>query len=202
MWVLVIEKELTMVMVRKCFLFFCFVSIFFFTVSCGYTKQDLASEDPSKTSSDTSSGTNLDSDVSKNTSAAVSRESFYTITNDFHDYKGLEPQYILLSSTKTGQNYIIPPTQYSSVELKYIRIDIKVEGDCVKIPVEAFPVSVSVCKSGDCSSVRPLNVLLKNPAHYSIHGIGGLLTPQIYPVSPCSADFVKLIDTIGEYGPR
>jgi len=186
-------------MMRKCFLFFCFVSVFFFAISCE-EQEELASEDPSESPPEI---TNLTADAPKNISTAVNRESFYTITNDFQDYKGLgEPQYILLSSTKTGQRYIIPPTKYSSVELEYIIIDIKVEEDCVKIPAAAFPVSVGVCKSSDCSSFRSLDVLLKNPAHYSIHGIGGLLTPQIYPVSPCSTDFVKLIDTIGEYKQR
>ena len=127
-------------------------------------------------------------------------QKFYTITNDFQNYQGVGPAYIYLQSTKSGKSYIVPPTKYSSRELKYAVVeDIKVEGECLKVPEEDFPLSVGVCQSNECSSVRPLDAILKNPAHYNISGIGGLLTPQIYPVSPCSKDYVELIESANEY---
>ena len=69
----------------------------------------------------------------------------------------------------------------------------------MEIPATAFPISVSVCKSSDCKSVRSLNVVLQKPAHYNISGVGGLLSPQIYPVSPCSEQIVDVINNVGEY---
>lgn len=128
-------------------------------------------------------------------------EQFYTITNDFQDHLGKgESVYVLLTSVDTEKKYIIPPTKYTSVELEYVIMeDAKVDGECVKVPAEAFPLVVSVCQSRECSFVRSLDVLLKNPAHYNIGGIGGYLVPHIYPVSPCSEDFVELMNNIGEY---
>lgn len=74
-----------------------------------------------------------------------------------------------------------------------------VDGKCITVPAEDFPVLISVCQSSECTAIRPLNVVLKKPAHYNISGIGGLLIPQVYPVSPCSEDFVKLMQTVEEY---
>ena len=125
--------------------------------------------------------------------------SFYTITNDFQDHHNAAPVYLYLSSVNTGKAYVVPPTKYNSVELEFVIIDMKVEEECIKIPKEAFPISVGVCQSSECTSVRPLNVILKNPAHYNIGGIGGLLTPQILPVSPCSKEYIDLVGSIEEY---
>ena len=163
-----------------------FVFIFFIFNSCYSNIEELASlSSPGNQAEPTSSS--VDDTV-----------KLYTITNDFQDRRG-NPVHIHLSSVKTKKNYVIPPTTYNEVVLDYVKMDMKVEGECLKIPSEAFPVSVSVCKLSDCVSVRSLDVLLKNPAHYNISGIGGLLIPQIYPVSPCSDNFIKLIGTVSEY---
>ena len=171
--------------------FLYFVFILSFTVSCGSGIGELHSKSPPEDQPNTA----LSSPDS------LSPGKVYAITNDFRDQRG-NAVYIHLSSVNTKEIYIIPPTQYSEVELDYIKIDMKVEGECVEVPDTAFPVLVSVCKSSEssnCPLTRSLDVLLKNPAHYNINGIGGLLTPQVYPVSPCSGDLVKLIGTIGEY---
>ena len=163
--------------------------ILLLTASCGNNFEQLASETPPENA------------VSQNTSSSAQQaRQFYTVTNDFQDYRGADSGvYIYLTSVNTGQTYIVPPTKYSSVELEYVIMEAKVEGKCVQVPTEAFPLLVSVCKSRECASVRSLDVLLKNPAHYNINGIGGLLIPQIYPVSPCSKEFVNLIGNEGEY---
>ena len=126
---------------------------------------------------------------------------FYSITNDFLDHRGLgTPIYIHLSSVNTKQNYIVPPTQYTALKLTdAVLQEFKVEGECVQLPAEAFPVKVSVCNSRECTAIRSLDVILKTPAHYNLSGVGGLLSPHIYPVSPCSEDFAKLIENIGAY---
>ena len=169
---------------RYSFLYLVF--IFFLLNSCG------SSEELSSTNAPEETGSSFEENTR-------SEKLFYTITNDFQDHHGAAPVYVYLNSISTGESYIVPPTKYSPVELEYVIMDIKVEGECIKIPEEAFPVSVGVCESNECASVRSLSVVLKNPAHYNISGIGGLLTPQIYPVSPCSKDFVELIGSIEEY---
>ncbi len=170
---------------RNCVLFLSFV--FFLLNSCGVS-EELSSTDAPAEESD-----GLARELSGN------EGQFYTVTNDFQNHQNANPVYIQLSSINTGENYIIPPTKYSSVELQYVIMDVKVEGECVKIPKEAFPVSVGVCESSGCTSVRPLSVVLKNPAHYNISGIGGLLTPQINPVSPCSKEYIDLIGSVEDY---
>lgn len=127
------------------------------------------------------------------------QNKMYTITNDFQDHKSVDPVYVLLKSTKTGEKYIIPPSEYGPLQLQYAVIDLRVMGQCVEIPATAFPVAVSICQSSECKSARSLNVVLQKPAHYNINGVGGLLTPQIYPVSPCSERMVDIINNVGEY---
>ena len=157
------------------------LSILFLAVSCG--KEDNVA--------------NLD--ATDTTPSTAHQDQKYTITNDFQDHKGVEPLYVLLTNTKTGEKYVVPPTEYGSLQLQYAVIDLRVIGRCVEIPATAFPISVSVCKSSDCKSVRSLNVVLQKPAHYNISGVGGLLSPQIYPVSPCSEQIVDVINNVGEY---
>lgn len=126
-------------------------------------------------------------------------DKMYTITNDFQDHTSVDPAHILLKSRRSAEKYVIPPTKYGPLQLQYAVIDLKVMGECIEIPAGAFPVSVSVCQSSECNSVRSLNVVLQKPAHYNIGGVGGLLTPQIYPVSPCSEQIVDTINNVGEY---
>ncbi len=173
-------------MKNKVLFLFC---VFFLLLSCEDTAvNELASTDEEENK------TSVESVIKPD------MEQFYTITNDFQDHRGVNPVYILLTSVDTEGTYIIPPTKYTSVELEYVIMEeAKVDGECVKVPAEAFPLAVNVCQSRECSSVRSLDVLLKNPAHYNISGIGGYLAPHIYPVSPCSEDFVDLMNNIGEY---
>ena len=159
------------------------VFILFLMGSCENSVQDMALKSPGANTKDDPQNT----------------EQFFTITNEFQDHRGSGPLYIHLQSVDTGQTYVVPPTKYVSQELEYVIMDIKVEGECIKIPAGAFPVAVGVCESSECTKVRSLDVLLKNPAHYNINGIGGLLTPQINPVSPCSPEFTKLVESVGEY---
>ena len=142
------------------------VFILFLMGSCENSVQEMNLEVPGAGASDGTQNT----------------EQFFTITNEFQDHRGSGPLYVHLQSVDTGQTYIVPPTKYVSQELAYVIMDIKVEGECIKIPAKAFPVAVSVCESSKCTKVRSLDVLLKNPAHYNLNGIGGLLTPQINPV--------------------
>ena len=180
-YILLIEGKI--MTFRHHFLFLSFV--FFLLNSCGGMTEELSSTDTSE-----------EEQASVSSDPSVNEERFYTITNDFQNHKNANPVYIQLSSINTGESYVIPPTKYKPVELKYVIIDIKVEGECVKIPEKAFPVSVGVCESSGCTSVRSLSVILKNPAHYNISGIGGLLTPQINPVSPCSKEYIDLIGSV------
>ncbi|MDE0118572.1 MAG: hypothetical protein OXM55_01005 [Bdellovibrionales bacterium] len=158
------------------------LSIFFLLVACAGDRsvQTQDSMNPSEV-------------VSNNT------EQFFAITNEFQDHRGSGPLYILLKSVDTNDTYIIPPTKYVSTELDYVIVDMKVEGECVRIPAKAFPVAVHVCESPECTKVRSLDVLIKNPAHYNLNGLGGLLTPQINPVSPCSPEFIQLVESVGEF---
>ncbi len=128
------------------------------------------------------------------------KEQFYTITNDFQDYRGGGAMYVLLTSVNIEKTYIIPPTIYGPLELEYVVMEeAKVDGECVKVPASAFPLAVHICQSQECSQARSLDIILKNPAHYNISGIGGFLAPHIYPVSPCSKEFVDLMKNVGEY---
>ena len=157
------------------------LSILFLAVSCG------------------EEGNVASLDATDATPPPAHQDQKYTITNDFQDHKSVNPVYVLLTSTQTGEKYIVPPTKYGSLQLQYAVIDLKVLGQCTEVPATAFPVSVSVCQSSECNSVRSLNVVLQKPAHYNINGVGGLLTPQIYPISPCSGQIVDAINNIGEY---
>ena len=160
----------------------------FLTTSCSDEFAELASEDP-------------EVDTEEVATTMTTESTLFSITNEFQDHTGLnDSAYIHLASTETEKTYIIPPTKYKSVELDQIIIEnAKVDGQCVTVPAKNFPVLVSVCQSPECTAVRSLNVVLKKPAHYNISGIGGLLIPQVYPVSPCSEDFVKLMQTVEEY---
>ena len=142
---------------------------------------------------ETQDSLNPNENPSKNT------ELFFSITNEFQDHKGSGPLYLLLKSVDTDNTYIIPPTKYISTELEYVIVDMEVEGECVRIPSTAFPLAVHVCESSKCTKVRSLDVLIKNPAHYNLNGLGGLLTPQINPVSPCSPEFIQLVDSVEEF---
>ena len=172
-----------------------FVFVFLLSVSCEEGETTLPSSAPEGESATEEEGAMQNASVAVNPSA----ERFFTVTNDFLNYTGTSGEYLRLKSVGTGQVYIVPPTQYSALELEYVIMEAKVEGECVKVPASAFPVEVGVCQSSKCSAVRSLSVILNNPAHYNLNGIGGLLTPQIYPVSPCSEDFVKVISNVGEY---
>ena len=123
----------------------------------------------------------------------------FAITNDFNSHTAKDGVFIYLVGNN-GQNYTLPPTQYSPLELEYVIVSsLKVEGECVKVPKEAFPLSVYVCETSKCQKVRPLDLRLVNPAHYNINGVGGLITPRISPVSPCSEDFLKRIKDVKLY---
>ena len=128
-------------------------------------------------------------------------DSVYTVTNDFREYNGQEmaPAVLYLKSLNTEEVYIIPSTEYESVALTSFIIDMQVKGECAKVPARAFPVMVGVCQSEQCDYVRPLNMVLKQPAHYNLSGIGGLLTPAVSPVSPCSPKTFELVETIQPY---
>ena len=127
--------------------------------------------------------------------------NLYTITNDFQEYRDqqMTSATLYLKSLNTEETYIIPPTQYEPVALASFIIDIQVKGACSEVPARAFPVMVGVCQSEQCDFVRPLNMVLKQPAHYNLSGIGGLLTPAVSPVSPCSSEAFDLIETIQPY---
>ena len=133
--------------------------------------------------------------------AQTEEEPFYTITNDFQDYDGTEVAGVslYLQSLNTGSAYIIPPTKYSPATLTHFIINMQIKEGCIELPASAFPVVVGVCKSAKCEAVRSLNVALKQPAHYNISGIGGLLTPAVYPVSPCSPEALELVEAQEPY---
>ena len=181
---------------KKNHLFIFLLALAFTLTSCGSNSTQSASTDKATTSAEQVSQAPAEG-ASVNNKAG----QFYSITNDFLDHRGLgTPIYIHLSSVNTQQNYIVPPTQYTALKLTdAVLQEFKVEGECVQIPAEAFPVAVSVCNSRECTAIRSLDIILKTPAHYNISGVGGLLSPNIYPVSPCSEDFAKLIENIGAY---
>ena len=179
--------------------YFLILLLAFALTACGGNSTQSASTDKMATSAEQAS---VNKATENPASATPSAGQFYSITNDFLDHRGLgTPIYIHLSSVNTPQqNYIIPPTQYTALKLtEAVLQEFKVEGECVKIPAEAFPVAVGVCNSGECTAIRSLDVILKTPAHYNLSGVGGLLSPHIYPVSPCSEDFAILIENIGAY---
>ncbi len=127
------------------------------------------------------------------------KPEYFTITNDFNSHKTEDGVFIYLMGNN-GQNYIVPPTQYSSLELEYVIVQsLKVEGECVQVPKEAFPISVYACETGQCQKIRSLESMLVSPAHYNINGVGGLVTPRISHFSPCSEKFFKLIEDIKPY---
>ena len=171
----------------KKFLFF-YPLFLLLTVSCSDEFAELASESEETSAKETMTTT-------------TDNSTLFSITNEFQDHTGLSDSvYIHLTSTKTEKTYIIPPTKYKSVELDRIIIEnAKVDGQCITVPAKDFPILVSICQSPECYSIRSLNVVLKKPAHYNISGIGGLLIPQVYPVSPCSENFIKLMQTVEEY---
>lgn len=183
----ILRKVGTPVM-KKTISFYILFSFAFLSISCTEL-EELASEDGGEVTDETVA------------TAPTQDNTPYSITNEFQDHAGINSSvYIHLASTTTKKTYIIPPTNYKAVELERIIIDdAKVDGKCVTVPAEDFPVLVSVCQTAECTAIRPLNVLLKKPAHYNISGIGGLLVPQVYPVSPCSEDFVKLMQTVEDY---
>ncbi len=164
--------------------YFFFIVVLFFMVSCGDSASQVDSESTQFSSAE-------------NSEEQPSAEQF-AITNDFQDYAGAGSKYIYLTGNN-GQNYIVPPTEYGPMEFKYVIMDIKVKGECIQVPAEAFPISVSVCESKKCSKIRPLDFILTNPAHYNISGIGGLLIPRVDPYSPCSGEYFDLIDNIKPY---
>ena len=172
-------------MIKKYYCLF-FAAVFLILAGCETEEGasvDMASEDPNANP------------------PAVEQESpeYFAITNEFEDHKGRGRMFLYLTG-RNEQSYIVPPTQYSSVELKYVIMDsVKVEGECVQVPKEAFPLAVSVCETDKCKKIRPLDVVLTNPAHYNINGIGGLVTPRIAPFSPCSKEFFDLIEDVQPY---
>jgi len=176
-------------------------TVVFFVNTCGPHLEDRISEDPSEgTLNDTqTSNTQTSNTQTSNVIAPTNKDTFYAFTNNFQDHQGLGSVSMVLTSVNTGETYIVPPTDYSSIELEYVSIDMKVKGECVTIPAKAFPVLVNVCESHQCNSIRSLYVVLNNPAHYSLNGIGGFLIPQVYPVSPCSKEVIPLINNVKEY---
>lgn len=117
---------------------------------------------------------------------------FYVFTNNFYNAKGMERPYVRLISV-TGESYIVPPLEYDAVETKYAVIDgFKVKNGCIKVPERAFPLKVNICDSISCAKSQYLADVVM-PNHYGIAGVGGLFIPQVYPVSPCSDEFVQYI---------
>ena len=117
---------------------------------------------------------------------------FYVFTNNFYNAKGMERPYIRLTSV-AGESYIVPPLEYDTVETKYALIDgFKVKSGCIKVPERAFPLKVYICDSVSCTQSRYLADVVM-PGHYGIVGVGGLFTPQVHPVSPCSDELVQYI---------
>ena len=160
----------------------------------------LACEEPNSSTQD-STVDNPAGAIANEAQAPKVPDSVYTVTNDFQEYNGQEmtTAVLYLRSLNTGESYIIPPTEYEPVALTNFIIDIKVSGDCVEVPAHAFPVMVGVCQSEQCDSVRPLNMVLSQPAHYNLSGIGGLLTPAMSPYSPCSKEYFEQVELLQTY---
>ena len=120
---------------------------------------------------------------------------FYVFTNDFYNARGMERPYVRLISM-SGESYIVPPVEYDEVKTEYAVINsFKVKSGCIKVPERSFPLKIHICDSVSCAQSRYLADIMV-PNHYGIAGIGNLLIPQIYPVSPCSEEFVKLLKKI------
>lgn len=120
------------------------------------------------------------------------RQKFYVFTNDFHSGLDVSRPYIRLVGA-TGEAYIIPPLEYEDVETEQAIISgFKVKNGCIKIPERGFPLKVNVCDTKVCTNSRYLADIVM-PNNYGIAGVGGLLVPQVYPVSPCSEEFVHYI---------
>lgn len=126
------------------------------------------------------------------TEQAQTRQKFYIFTNDFHSGLNIKRPYIRLVGA-TGESYVVPPLEYEDVETDQAIISgFKVKTGCIKIPGRSFPLKVNVCDTKVCKNSRYLADIMI-PNHYGIAGVGGLLVPQVYPVSPCSEEFVQYI---------
>ncbi len=127
----------------------------------------------------------------------------FTILNNFHPGFNGEPIYIrLVSNKKDMGSYIIPPARYGDLILDdMVMRDYKVVSGCIDVPEKAFPVSVYIClPDGTSNSAQKCDTMSREPLaeivlpqHYGLAGIGGLMTVEINPVSPCSQEYEDII---------
>ena len=128
-----------------------------------------------------------------------SKAAFFTFTNDFTSLSGERPPIRLVQKGRRKKSFIVPAVQYADVEVGDVLIGgFKVKAGCVEVPEQAFPLLVYICETAKClkMSERPLGEIIV-PSHYNLLGVGGLLAPQINPVSPCSEEFVSYIKDTG-----
>ena len=143
----------------------------------------------------------FDSEVDFVSPEDISRDNedeFY-FSNNFRNLNGQAVYLHIINSF--GQSVVLPPAQAGALQIANTVVEgFRMNSGCVKVLEGDFPITVSLCDSIECKAVRNI-VDLHTPGHYNMSGVGGLVIPEVYPVSPCSEDLIQYINQAGEYSP-
>ena len=123
---------------------------------------------------------------------------YFISINNFQDHESTQRMYLRLRS-EANNTYIVPPAEYGNILTKHAVISgFKVNHGCVPVPASSFPLWVDVCEANSCQKARRTGHI-DRPGHYTISGIGGMMSFQLEPQSPCSEQFVNQIQNVDEY---